>query len=346
MKGEKINWKCVVSLVALSCLVLACAGEPEQIDHPRIVVARNHVHAFHLLAPAVAQEKGFFENVTVEIFPQDLLPEMAQGDELLRVMRENSVDVVLDGRSRAVFNQSSPEDGLCIIGGWTEGGNEISKLVATRDIASLSDLKGKKVGTSGRDSNTAATLRVWLFRAGIDPDQDITWVDGLPRASRAPEALLAGEVDAAVVSREKSAELEEQGYSVLLDYEELYPEGHPQWAMVATWGQVRSNPQAVKGFLKGMVRAYRLINDWQNHEDFLKDLSQRLVEAATDPAGETYENTRLLNDAMISTQALQQMLDEEIELGQGKEGVSLDSVVHLTLLEEALAELRNANSVY
>jgi len=341
-----MNCKGTFSLIVLSTLTLACPGELEPIDRPTIVVARNHIHAFHLLAPAVAQEKGFFEDVTVEIFPQDLLPEMEKGDELLSAMREHGVDIVVDARTRAVFNQSFPDDGLCLIGGWQDGGNEVAKLVAAKDISSLSELRGKQVGTSGIDSNSAATLRVWLFREGLDPNQDVVWVGGLNRALRAPQALLEGEVDAAIVSREKAAELEQEGYSILLDYEKLYPEGHPQNGIVATWELIRRDPQAVKGFLKGIVRAYRLINDWQKNEGFLKPISQRLVESATVSVGESYQSTELLNDATVSMQSLQEMLDEEIELGHTTQGVRLDSVVNLKLLEEALEELKNANIAY
>lgn len=333
-------------IVSLVLLTASYSGLAQQAG-TRIVVARNHVHAFHTLAPTVALAKGFFEGVRVEILPEDILPEMEKGDELLSAMRAKGVDVVLDARTRAIFNQSSPGPaGLYIIGGWVEEAGGTAKVVGTGDLMSLRDLRGKKVGTSDLRSNSTATLKIWLTRAGLNPERDVTWVGRLARDSRAPEALRRGEVDAAVVGKTVAAELVKEKYRILLDYEKVYPEGLPDWCMVARAELLQKDPKAVKEFLKGMVRAYRLINDWQKNEAFLKPLEQGLIEKASVKEGETYRNTRLLPDARIPLKALQRVLEEEKELQFAKPDIRTESVVNFKPLEEALEELERAKIQY
>ncbi len=342
--------KWIFGLALASALPLGCVTSPEDpaIGDVRntLTVSRNHYHAFHILAPVVAREKGFFENIEVEIRPDELQPEITDGGEMLRRMRAEGIDIIVDARPRLLFNQDSPEQGLVMIGGWMEGGNVLAKLVAGEDIRTLADLRGKRLSTTTRIAENAVALEYWLRTEGLDPDSDVEWVLGLSRANLAPEALREGRIDAGSVGPGAVAQLEQEGYHVLLDWAEVYPQGRPERVIIATRELVETNPEGVKTFLKGMIRAYRLINDWQNNDDFVSPIMQSLRDSARDPAGEDYQDTPLLEDGMIGLVALQTMLDEAKVLGGADDGLLLDSVVNLDLLGETIEELAQENIRY
>lgn len=342
--------KWVFGLALASAPLLGCVTAP---DEPAIgdvqdamVVSRNHYHAFHILAPVVAREKGFFEDTEVEILPDELEPEITDGDEMLSRMRAEGIDIIVDARPRLLFNQDSPEQGLVLIGGFIEGGNVLAKVMAGQDIRTVADLRGKRLSTTTRIAENAVALEYWLRREGLDPDRDVEWVLGLSRNTTAPSALREGRIDAGSVGPGAVIQLEQEGYHVLLDWAEVYPLGRPERVIIATRELVETNPQGVKTFLRGMIRAYRLINDWQDNDDFLKPIMQSLLDSAKDPGGEDYEDTPLLEDGMIPIEALQTTLDEAKVLGRADEDLLLDSVVNMDLLRETIEELAQENIRY
>ena len=342
------RWLLVLALA--SSLLAGCAGSPEDqaIDEPQdtIVVSRNHYHAFHLLAPVVAQEQGFFEGITVEIQPDELVPEITDGNQMLARMRAEGIDIMVDARPRVLFNQDSPEEGLVMIGGWMEGGNVEAKLVAGPDVQTVADLRGKRLSTTTRIAENAVALEYWLHREGLDPETDVEWVLGLSRATLAPAALREGRIDAGSVGPGQVSELEQEGYHVLLDWAEVYPNGRPERVIVATQELLETNPEGVKAFLRGMIRAYRLINDWQNNDDFLGPIMQSLKDNARDPGGEDYQDSPLLEDGMTPVEAMQTMLDEAIQMDQADAGLLLETVVNLAPLRETIQELAQENLRY
>ncbi len=346
------NWGSgsVFAWVLLICCVAGCAtppGDPAVVEvQDAIVVSRNHYHAFHILAPVVAREKGFFEGIDVEIRPDEVEPEITDGSEMLSRMQAEGIDIIVDARPRLLFNQASPDQGLVMIGGWMEGGNVLAKLMAGPDIQTVADLGGKRLSTTTRIAENAVALEYWLSLEGLDPDSDVEWVLDLSRANLAPEALREGRIDAGSIGPEAALQLEQEGYHVLLDWAEVYPEGRPERVIVATRELVENNPEGVKAFLRGMIRAYRLINDWQNNDDFLQPIMQPLMEGARDPRGESYQDTPLLEDGMIPIEALQTMLDEAKVLGGADEGLLLDAVVDLEPLAETIDELAQDNIIY
>jgi len=344
--------KRIFSLVLFSIVTLAWqtavagSAQAREWDPPNIAVTSDYKeHPFHLLAPAVALEKGFFEDVTVKIVYPGLGP-APTGDVLLSKMEEAGVDLVVDARPRTVFTTGAEKEGLYLLGGWTQGGNSTTKVVAGKDIKSLSDFRGKRIGTSKRESENAVSLAYWLHKAGLNPDRDVQWVVGLSRNRRAAQALRGGKVDIGFINEKETPGLEKEGYHIVLDWAQVYPEGRPERVIVATRGLVQKNPEAVKGFLKGMIRAYRLINDWERNLDFLKPVWQQLVEKAKSSVGEHYETTRMLANGMVPIEALQRVLDEGQELGEIEDSLRLDSVVNLKLMQEAVQELREANIWY
>jgi ABC-type nitrate/sulfonate/bicarbonate transport system substrate-binding protein len=337
----------ILSLVGCAALSLAC-GRDVPASGPPLVVARNHTHAFHLLAPAVALKKGYFQDVDVQIFDRDLLPEFLDGDKMADAMETNGIDVVVDARVRTIFNQVTRR--LCLVGDWQEGSLEDVRLVTISQIQSIPDLKGKRVATSGVDSENVSMLQYVLFKQGVDPDRDVVWVPGFSRNTAAARALTDGKADAAFVSPADADQLVARGFRSLFDWKALYPEGRVERGIVAKCDVIQSRPEDVKNFLKGMVRAYRLINDWKANQAFLEPLWEaelgRVAEGMSAGAGENYETTVLSSDGMISTRAVERALKEQQELGKANAKVRLEDILDLRPMEQAVRELREARISY
>jgi ABC-type nitrate/sulfonate/bicarbonate transport system substrate-binding protein len=342
----KKTWIVTIILVLPALFAAAAAIAQQTGQGTAMTVARSHAHSYHHLAPTVAKEQGFFQGITVNILPDELKNDTPNGDALVSDMKARGVQIVPDARIRVLFSHDPAKGRLYALGGWLEGGNETAKLVAGKGVQSLRDLSGKRIGTTAREAENATSLAYWLQSSGVDPEKDVTWVLGLSRNTAGAKALREGRVDAAFVSIEETPIMEREGYHVLWDVAKVYPEGRPERLIVASAELVERNPQAIKSFLKGMIRAYRFHNDWQKNESALKSAVDRLVAVTRDEQGEDYKTSVMIPDGLLPVGALERVLNEEKELGRAPRNLRLESVLNFNLLEEVLADLKRENIWY
>jgi NitT/TauT family transport system substrate-binding protein len=88
------------------------------------------------------------------------------------------------------------------------------RLIAAKGIKSVADLKGKKIVTGGAKDITNFWWETIAKHYGLDPLRDVQVFYSGSSASRA-SALLAGGVDAAILSTPQTFQLSEQGYGDL-----------------------------------------------------------------------------------------------------------------------------------
>ncbi len=178
------------------------------------------------------------------------------------------------------------------------------------------------------------------------------WVTGMPRNKRAAQALTNGKADAAFVSAEDAEQLVARGgYRQLFQWGQLYPDGRVERVIAARCEVVEKRPEEIKNFLKGMVRAYRLINDWRVNEDFLKPAWDGIVSSVGDErlsaaGGENYKTIHLTPDGTVPAKAMATALQEQKELGNADKGLQLSSILKLRPVEDAVRELKQAGISY
>ncbi|MFC5508634.1 ABC transporter substrate-binding protein [Bosea massiliensis] len=140
----------------------------------------------------------------------------------------------------------------------------VEGVIASADIKSIKDLKGKKIGVPFATSSHVLALDV-LEQAGLDPNKDVTLIN-LP-ASDTPSALRAKQVDAVATWTPAFNTLKAQANSnVLLDAKEfsLYKQfklGPGPDVLVANRSFVDKNPKTTTAFLDGYFEAARFIAD-------------------------------------------------------------------------------------
>lgn len=136
----------------------------------------------------IAQDKGFFKKHGVDV---ELIV-MEEPKERFPAMRAGRIDMIASTVDTALLYLKKPDDFQYLVA--IDDSNGGDGIVATKDIKSLADLKGKKVAFSD-GSVSQFYLNVLLAKAGMK-ESDFTPVN--MSAGDAGAAFVASKVDAAV----------------------------------------------------------------------------------------------------------------------------------------------------
>ena len=128
-------------------------------------------------------------------------------------------------------------------------------IVAAKGITQWAQLRGKKIAISRLGSGTDTAIRLVLKKYGLDAGKDVNILQLGTQPSRF-QALLAGVIDATIISPPLDMAAKKQGYQILVNIAELgIP--YPQQVIETTDRFIRENPQTVKNFLKGFIEGVR-----------------------------------------------------------------------------------------
>lgn len=175
-------------------------------------------------------------------------------------------------------------------------------FLARKGINSLSDLKGKKIGVQDTTGVNYAQALLVLQKAGLSPkDVSIIAVGG--QSSRLP-ALVAGRVDATMLSHSAEIQLGPKGFKTLFDYTKqasnLYDDNvftTPSW--------LSKNKDLAVAFNKALLQSYTWFDDPKN------------ADAVTDEA--------LKIEPAAGRNDTKQLFDELRQAGAYPEGTILDT---------------------
>jgi NitT/TauT family transport system substrate-binding protein len=131
-----------------------------------------------------------------------------------------------------------------------------ASMIVTKDIKTLADLKGKRIGIQEPGGFADTLARGVLRAAKIDP-KEVTFV---AIATEDVPALVAGQIDTAIlhVEQEIIAQQKIPGVHAIARMWELQPENLYN-VLVVTEKLIKENPAAVKAVVKAHVEATRLI---------------------------------------------------------------------------------------
>jgi NitT/TauT family transport system substrate-binding protein len=128
-----------------------------------------------------------------------------------------------------------------------------SIIEAAPNIKTGADLKGKKIGVTslagGGDTDIA--MRVGLQLLGLDPDKDVTV---LAVGNNAPQALLGGAVDAALMTPPDNLQVESKGFHPLLDLAAT-KKPHLGQATVATRSFVAAHSDLTQRYIDALIQS-------------------------------------------------------------------------------------------
>jgi ABC-type nitrate/sulfonate/bicarbonate transport system substrate-binding protein len=309
---------------------LALNHSGNTVIHEKIRIATSSYHVGHAVAPAIALEQGYFRAEGFEDFElltEGLIPSFVEKDALSAAMKERGVQIVLGAQIPSVLALNSRGEDLYIVFGWRVV--PLADWYARPEIKTVADLKAKKVGL--RDKGGGGPTRVlWneLRKAGLDPEKDVHWVLARKFAYHRDrghlEALLSGEVDCTQSSAPFSDELEQMGFTRLLNVRELFPGGRPMAVIAARKKTIEENGRELRAFFRAILRAFWFERD-PSRFSYIADLEARLrakspsederaLRLLTSPA--ILEKRPLPVDGAAPVAGLRQIADEMILAGE------------------------------
>ncbi len=240
----------------------------------KIVLAAGHTHALHRVGALTARDKGYFKEEGL-----DDVEVTATGEDDLTIdaLKEGKIDFAVDADASLTLRENSKGVRLYIIGSMINV--HPNAIIGAKEIKTVADLKGKRIAGYKGDPFMSKLLR----DNGLDPDQDVTYVPRLGAKGsynfRSLEhegaGLDRGDYQACTLSGWYStAQGREQiaaaGYTHLAERTELFPGGFPHRVLATMGDMLEQHPQLVKGFLKGMIRAYRFGMEERNEAEVTK----------------------------------------------------------------------------
>jgi ABC-type nitrate/sulfonate/bicarbonate transport system substrate-binding protein len=220
--------------------------------------------------PLVAQSAGLFEreNLAVEIVNQKdeerAVPDIVAGKTPIGTPNAPSL----------IFSVLEGSD-LVIVGGVLN--RPAFFLVADPTIATVTDLKGKRVGINQPRRMAGMVMLALLRRWGLAIETDLKLID-LGINDRSFEALIEKQIDAALLPPEKAFLAETQGFSVIADSLEL----DCQWVPLATTRRfLRDNREPIKKICSIYAESIRLFKS--QPQETLKGISRWLPALVNQP---------------------------------------------------------------
>ncbi|MEU3570975.1 aliphatic sulfonate ABC transporter substrate-binding protein [Kitasatospora sp. NPDC036755] len=288
--------------------------------------------------PLVGLQEGIFQKelgstqVKTQVFNA--------GPAEIEALNAGSIDIGWIGPSPAI-NGYTKSDGqsLKIIGGSASGG---VKLVANPDkVASLDDLKGKKIATPQLGNTQDVALLNYLAGKGYKVDAasgagDVSVVRTDNKVT--PDAYKSGSIDAAWVPEPTASKLVTLGAKVLLNEKDVWPDKKFVITnIIVSQKFLKEHPDVVEAVLRGSVKTNAFIKADPDkakadaNEAIKKEAGNSLEPAILDPA---WADIDFLDDPLANT--LQAEADHAVTAGLLKKP-NLNGIYDLTLLNKVLA---------
>ena len=162
----------------------------------------------------IAKERGFFKKNGLDV----KLVFIASGPVGTASVLGNETDVGIIGGFAPLRAIVSGAKGLVIIG---QSKNRItSKIVGRKEIASVQELKGKRLGIDRIGSNPDMFAQAALSRFHIDTFKDLQYVQ-LGDVGKVVAALQAGAIDAGIAGAPHDLFAQRLGFKIILDIASL-----------------------------------------------------------------------------------------------------------------------------
>lgn len=206
-------------------------------------------------------------------------------DKLLAALKNGEADVAVVSANHIAQNNVSGGPAMRLVG---NSGYNYSAFFATSAIKTITDLKGKKIGTGEPGSTPDQLTRLALRKLGLDPENDVTLVhidEG--RNTQRVKSLLNGDLSAMMITAEAMYDLEKSGaiktLNRLSDHKQLkiYAGGGADYAVADAF--LKTHREDAKKFISGICHGIALArNDRTKALSFVAKTGRNLDAAGID----------------------------------------------------------------
>ena len=314
----------------LRCLILSAAVFSLSISKPNDLVAQQVKfvlpgNSMGYLPLFVAVHRGFFKDEGIDIELPRLVPAMAHnallaGEAHYHGLADSGLRLAAKGLPlKAIFYGAD---------------KPMYYLVSQKEIRSVAELRGKRIGVSQFGGTSDLSARLALRHYGIEPDKDAIMIQIGSEGVRMA-ALRAGSVSAIIVPVPAVAILRRDGFnevSFVGDVVEFASNGY-----TTTEQRIKEHPQEVKKVVRSLYRGLRYAKE--NPEGTVAVI-QREWKVDPEIARESYRAiVKALNeDGIIGEKQLKIHFDliRKVEKNLGE--IPVDKVVDFRLLREVRKE--------
>ena len=209
---------------------------------------------------ALAGEEGFFNHSNIRVI------RFATPTESYRALRDGIIDVAAFTADEVFhFAEVRDKPRIFLI---LDISNGADSIVANKEIKTLDDLKGKRLGVEGSALGDYVVNRALDFAKSDIKLSDITFKP--VEINMQEQAFLANEIDAAVTYEPSQSLLIKAGAHVIFDSSQIPNEIVD--VLVTNDRTIRSRSQDLKNLTKGWFRSLTYIK--ANYPEALKEMSQ------------------------------------------------------------------------
>jgi NitT/TauT family transport system substrate-binding protein len=274
----------------------------------------------------VAVHRGFFKDEGIDIELPRLIPAMAQNALM-------SGDVHYHGLADSGLRLAARGAGIKAI--FYGADRPMYYLVAQKEIRSVAELKGKRVGVSQFGGTSDLSARLTLKSFGVEPERDALIIQIGSEATRMA-ALRAGSVAAIIVPVPAVVILKRDGFneiSFVGDVVEFASNGY-----TTTDQRIKEHPQEVKRVVRAIYRGLRFAKE--NPEGTI-GVIQKEWKVEPEIAKESYGAiVKALNeDGIIGEKQLKVHFDIIRKTEKNIGEIPVEKVVDFRLLREVRREL-------
>jgi len=227
----------------------------------------------------VAKEKGFFEEEGINL---DIVTAGASARSLQQV----AAGVAQVGSSSMVDTVRAIDAGAEVKVFLNSLAVATHTLVAAKDIKSVADLKGKRVMTGGQGDITNIWWKAMAKHYGLDPEKDVQLLYSGSTGNRM-SALLAGGVDATILSTPQSFKAVQEGWTDLGPVAPFLGEFPMMiWHVNEEWA--KKNEKVLIAFTKAHNKAVRYMSD-QAHRQEVSEMLARASNSSIDDALKSWD---------------------------------------------------------
>jgi ABC-type nitrate/sulfonate/bicarbonate transport system substrate-binding protein len=162
-------------------------------------------------------------------------------------------------------------------------------FAANPKIKSPEDLKGKTVGVNSLSGGTWIFTMLTLDHWGLSPERDKIQMRGLGDSSVLSQALLAGNIDAAYLSYSFAKVVENKGFRLLADLQNL-PIAYQGTGIITRRNIIVSSAATMENVIKALLDGVAFIRNPENKSQVLRSLVKGLRLKRIEDAEEGYQS--------------------------------------------------------
>jgi NitT/TauT family transport system substrate-binding protein len=213
----------------------------------------------------VANEKHFFEEEGLKL-------DIVSAGASARALQQVAAGVAQVGSSSMVDTVRAIDAGAEVKVFTNSLAVATHSLLASKDIKSVKDLKGKRVMTGGQGDITNIWWKAMAKHYGLDPEKDVQLLYSGSSGSRM-SALLAGGVDATILSTPQSFKAAQEGMTDLGPVAPFLGEFPMMiWHVNDDWA--KKNEKLLIAFVKAHNKAVRYMSDPAHRQEVSEMLAK------------------------------------------------------------------------